>query len=221
MLISVDRLVEHGYLDARDLPANLSFLMMTWIRRCDCLETAAAAQSIRRIHPECRRRSRSLQRILRTAFLLARRVCPVHGAKGSSRAGELDGMGRGLALREPVALERARTDLRAEVEGNKFIQFEFERQWCDLKAHCTRNDIRIMGDVPIYVALDSADVWANRELFELDEKGRPRVVAGVPPDYFSATGQLWGNPIYCWTHMPRAATGGGSRASAARWRCWT
>ena len=90
------------------------------------------------------------------------------------------------------------TQLRDEIECHKFIQFEFERQWCDLKAHCGRNDIRIMGDVPIYVALDSADVWANRDLFELDESGRPRVVSGVPPDYFSATGQLWGNPIYRW-----------------------
>ena len=103
-----------------------------------------------------------------------------------------------LALREPDAIQRARTQFRDEIECHKFIQFEFERQWHDLKAHCGRNDIRIMGDVPIYVALDSADVWANRELFELDESGRPKAVSGVPPDYFSATGQLWGNPIYRW-----------------------
>jgi 4-alpha-glucanotransferase len=95
-------------------------------------------------------------------------------------------------------LERARNQLADDIECNKFIQFEFERQWCDLKAHCVRDDIRMMGDLPIYVALDSADVWANRKLFELQEDGHPRVVAGVPPDYFSATGQLWGNPIYCW-----------------------
>ena len=111
--------------------------------------------------------------------------------------------GRKLALREPAALEQARNDLHDEIECNKFIQFEFERQWCDLKAHCGRNDIRIMGDVPIYVALDSADVWAHRELFELDEDGKPRMVAGVPPDYFSATGQLWGNPIYRWAEHGR------------------
>ena len=73
------------------------------------------------------------------------------------------------------------SELRDPIECNKFIQFEFERQWCDLKAHCTRNDIRILGDLPIYVAFDSADVWANRQLFELDEQGRPRVVSGVPP----------------------------------------
>lgn len=111
---------------------------------------------------------------------------------------------REVALRDPAAMERARDELRDDIECNKFIQFEFERQWCDLKAHCTRDDIRVMGDLPMYVALDSADVWANRELFELNEDGRPRVVAGVPPDYFSATGQLWGNPIYCWDQHARS-----------------
>ena len=105
---------------------------------------------------------------------------------------------RELALREPEAMERARNELREEIECHKFIQFEFERQWNELKAHCGRNDIRVMGDMPIYVALDSADVWANPGLFQLNENGEPRVVAGVPPDYFSATGQLWGNPIYRW-----------------------
>ena len=105
---------------------------------------------------------------------------------------------RELALREPAALASARDRLRDDIEYHKFLQFEFERQWCDLKAHCTRDDIRIMGDLPIYVALDSADVWVRRELFELNDDGHPRVVAGVPPDYFSATGQLWGNPIYRW-----------------------
>ena len=105
---------------------------------------------------------------------------------------------RELALREPAALDRARQRLGDEIEFHKYLQFEFERQWCDLKAQCTRDDIRIMGDLPIYVALDSADVWVHRELFELEDDGHPRVVAGVPPDYFSATGQLWGNPIYRW-----------------------
>ncbi len=102
------------------------------------------------------------------------------------------------ALRDAAALDEARRDLRDEIERQKFIQFEFERQWTELKAHCARNGIRPMGDVPIYVALDSSDVWAHRELFELLPDGKPRVIAGVPPDYFSATGQCWGNPIYRW-----------------------
>lgn len=102
------------------------------------------------------------------------------------------------SLRDETALDEARRDLRDHIERQKFIQFEFERQWCDLKAHCARNGIRLMGDVPIYVALDSSDVWGHPALFDLLPDGKPRVIAGVPPDYFSATGQLWGNPIYKW-----------------------
>jgi 4-alpha-glucanotransferase len=103
-----------------------------------------------------------------------------------------------LALREPAAVDRARRGLHEQIEANKFIQFEFEREWLDLKAHCGRNCIRVMGDVPIYVAQDSSDVWAQPDMFELNPDGTPRVIAGVPPDYFSATGQCWGNPIYNW-----------------------
>ncbi len=105
---------------------------------------------------------------------------------------------RELALREPDAMARARKALQDQIECHKFIQFEFDQQWSELKGHCARSGVRILGDLPIYVALDSADVWANRELFQLDQRGQPQVVAGVPPDYFSATGQLWGNPIYRW-----------------------
>ena len=111
---------------------------------------------------------------------------------------------RELALHEPAALERARHELGDEIECHKFIQFEFDRQWAALRAHCTSKNVHIMGDMPIYVALDSADVWAQPELFELNPDGKPRVVAGVPPDYFSATGQLWGNPIYRWSEHARA-----------------
>ena len=81
---------------------------------------------------------------------------------------------------------------------HQFVQFQFYRQWADLRRYANERDVRIVGDVPIFVAHDSADVWANRHLFKLDDEGRPRVVAGVPPDYFSATGQLWGNPVYDW-----------------------
>jgi 4-alpha-glucanotransferase len=88
-----------------------------------------------------------------------------------------------------------------EVFVQKFWQFEFYRQWEEIRNHASKRKIRILGDVPIYVAHDSADVWSNRDLFELDEKGNPTKVAGVPPDYFSATGQLWGNPIYRWDRM--------------------
>lgn len=103
-----------------------------------------------------------------------------------------------LVARDPGALRSWGDRLREQVSANKFWQYEFFRQWSGLKRYCNDRGIRIMGDVPIYVAHDSADVWANPDLFWLDAGGNPDKVAGVPPDYFSATGQLWGNPIYRW-----------------------
>lgn len=103
--------------------------------------------------------------------------------------------------RDADAMSEWRRKLEPQLLAYKFWQFEFFRQWEDLKSFCRECGIRFMGDIPIYVAHDSADVWAHPELFYLDEQGRPTVVAGVPPDYFSSTGQLWGNPIYRWELM--------------------
>ncbi|HKU76780.1 MAG TPA: 4-alpha-glucanotransferase [Pyrinomonadaceae bacterium] len=106
-----------------------------------------------------------------------------------------------LVRRTPAALERAREELREEVEAQMFYQFLFFRQWFALKGYCNDRGISIVGDLPIFVAQDSADVWTNPEQFKLDKDGKPVVVAGVPPDYFSSTGQLWGNPLYNWERM--------------------
>jgi 4-alpha-glucanotransferase len=103
-----------------------------------------------------------------------------------------------LGLREAAALERAVPELAEAMEQHSFRQFLFFRQWGGLRQHAADLGIRILGDVPIFVAHDSADVWAGRGQFDLLDSGRPRVVAGVPPDYFSKTGQLWGNPLYRW-----------------------
>jgi 4-alpha-glucanotransferase len=104
----------------------------------------------------------------------------------------------GLRRRNPDALTKWREQLASETRIHKYAQFEFFRQWEKLKAYCRDRGISVMGDVPIYVAHDSADVWAHQGLFRLDDQARPTAVAGVPPDYFSATGQLWGNPLYRW-----------------------
>ena len=108
-----------------------------------------------------------------------------------------------LAARDDSAVKMWREKLAPEIAAYKFWQFEFFRQWNVIKEHCMRRGIRIMGDIPIYAAHDSADVWANSEMFWLDEDGNPLKVSGVPPDYFSATGQLWGNPLYRWDVMKR------------------
>jgi len=104
-------------------------------------------------------------------------------------------------LRETGAIESFRRRHAATISRIRFSQFLFFRQWASLHRHATESGIRIIGDVPIFVAGDSADVWASPERFRLDDERRPTVVAGVPPDYFSATGQLWGNPLYDWEHQ--------------------
>ncbi|MBN1127730.1 MAG: 4-alpha-glucanotransferase [Chitinispirillaceae bacterium] len=106
-----------------------------------------------------------------------------------------------LKLRFPAALEELAAAQRRDIRYHHFLQYMFHLQWSELRAYANEKKVRIIGDVPIYVAFDSSDTWASPELYELDEKGNPLRVAGVPPDYFSETGQLWGNPLYQWNHM--------------------
>lgn len=106
-----------------------------------------------------------------------------------------------LARRQPSALASARDALAEPIQRHQLRQFLFFRQWGRLRQRAIALGLRILGDVPIFVAHDSADVWARAEYFDLREDGRPRVVAGVPPDYFTTTGQLWGNPLYRWERM--------------------
>ena len=103
-----------------------------------------------------------------------------------------------LRRREPKAIAQKHQQLAEMIEQVKFGQYLFFSQWHSLKEYCHKKQVRIVGDMPFYVAHDSADVWVHPELFSLYQNGRPRYVGGVPPDYFSATGQLWGNPIYNW-----------------------
>lgn len=105
---------------------------------------------------------------------------------------------RPLRLRDTHTLQQARREYQDAIDRQVFRQFIFFRQWLALRQHARDKGITIIGDIPIFVAHDSADVWANKELFFMDEEGQPTVVAGVPPDYYSPTGQLWGNPLYRW-----------------------
>ncbi len=106
-----------------------------------------------------------------------------------------------IRLRKPSAVTEWKERLEEAVCYHRYVQFVFFDQWLALKDYANSRDIKIMGDLPIFVALDSADVWANPGQFRLDEQGRPTHVAGVPPDYFSSTGQRWGNPLYRWESM--------------------
>ncbi len=106
-----------------------------------------------------------------------------------------------IRLRDEKAISRYTRKFKDEIDFWKWIQFEFYKQWEDFRAYVNGLGIKLLGDMPIYVAMDSADTWANPEVFWLDEERKPVCVAGCPPDYFSATGQLWGNPLYNWDYL--------------------
>jgi 4-alpha-glucanotransferase len=106
-----------------------------------------------------------------------------------------------IRMRRPEAVKRWSKKLAREIRYHKYQQYQFFRQWAELKKYCDDRSIRLIGDMPIFIAFDSATVWLHPELFYLDAEGKPTVVAGVPPDYFSETGQLWGNPLYRWDVM--------------------
>ena len=108
---------------------------------------------------------------------------------------------RDIATRQPEAIERWRRELDGQIQFHQYVQFQFEKQWSALKAYANEKGVSIVGDIPIFVAYDSADAWANGKLFRFDADGAPTHVAGVPPDAFSPTGQLWGNPLYDWEAM--------------------
>lgn len=103
-----------------------------------------------------------------------------------------------IKYRKPDVMDAWREKLKERTEKERFIQYIFFKQWYKLKEYCNKKNIQIIGDIPIYVTYDSADVWSHPELFKLDKNEQPSFVAGVPPDYFSETGQRWGNPIYRW-----------------------
>jgi 4-alpha-glucanotransferase len=124
-----------------------------------------------------------------------------HAAAG--RAGDWPAWEPALARRDPAALELARSRHAARIAFWEFCQWRFFRQWAALRRHAHGKGVRIVGDAPIFIAHASAEVWARPDLFELDADGQPTVVAGVPPDYFSATGQRWGNPLYRWSAHAR------------------
>jgi 4-alpha-glucanotransferase len=204
VLISLERLVEEGLLERADLEGAPAFP-----ERSADFAGAMAFKRPRLDHAADRFASASYERRVKyDAF------CRDHAewlddfalyivAKAAHEGRTWTEWDKDLAAREPEALERWRGDKSALIERVKVQQFFFFEQWAALRARCHGDGIRLFGDVPIFVAHDSADVWAHRELFRLKKDGRPEAVAGVPPDYFSATGQLWGNPIYRWDAMKK------------------
>ncbi len=201
MLIGLEPLVRQGLLEDRDLSAlqvlpasTVRFESLVPVKRnlldkaAHCFLDRASKAELNRFRSFCDANARqwlddyALYRVLKSR----------HDEKAwTDWAPE-------LATRDRTSIELARLDLAPELETVRVIQFFFDLQWTRLREHASRNGIRLLGDIPFYIAHDSADAWANPELLMMDANGKPSQVSGVPPDYFSEDGQLWGNPVYDW-----------------------
>lgn len=203
LLISLDQLRSDGLLTDDDLnhppelPLQIDFGWVIYLKypllrkACDTFRSNASAEQRAAFEEFCQAKAEWLD-----DYALFMALKDAHeGASWHTWEPE-------LVQRKPEALAAARQSLEAQIFFHQFLQFQFFRQWTALKQYANQHQIQILGDLPIYVAHDSAEVWAHPDLFRLDEEtGLPELMAGVPPDYFSATGQLWGNPIYNWQRL--------------------
>ena len=205
LLISLDRLVEEGLLKASDLD-NLPEFPADHVDygRVIPIKTKLLQQASHNFHeqnfPELQAAFDAFcqaNHFWLEDYALFRAIKDFHkGSQWTAWPAELVG-------REPAALEHWRQKLALDIAAIRFEQFLFYKQWHAIKEFANSKSIKIIGDIPIFIAHDSADVWANQHLFFLDAHGEPESVAGVPPDYFSKTGQRWGNPLYRWDLMPQ------------------
>lgn len=204
LLLSLEQLQERGLLTAEDLANPPAFPVYhvdyDWVRQfklpllhkaCQTFKRDASAEQWQAFKEFCQAKAFWLDDY---AFFMAYRE-----ANGEAMWNHWEA---GIAKRKPEAMQQERDRLANEIFEQSYLQFEFFRQWSALKQYANEHHVQIIGDIPIYVAHDSADVWANSKNFCLDEEtGNPALMAGVPPDYFSATGQLWGNPVYDWEYL--------------------
>jgi 4-alpha-glucanotransferase len=202
LLISPERLFEYGLLTRDELSNHPVFSeqrvdfgpVISW--KTDVLERSfyrfmANRHAFCQLHEQFEAFSYEQREWLEDYSLFAALKAAHHGAAWT-------GWDADLAARKPQALADARKTLADQAAFQRYLQFWFFTQWADLRLAAAERQIAIIGDMPIFIAHDSADVWAERDLFQLDESGHPLAVAGVPPDYFSSTGQRWGSPLYRW-----------------------
>jgi 4-alpha-glucanotransferase len=203
LLVSLERLVEDGFLESADLknapsfPENrvdydsvIKFKTLLLKKSFETFKGKAARREQKQFKVFCRQNASWLE-----TYSLFMALKEAHGLTAWNTWEE------DIRRRQPKSLKYWSKQLDREIRYHKYQQYQFFQQWWQLKAHCNERQIRFIGDMPIFVALDSAEVWSHPEMFYLDDSGKPTVVAGVPPDYFSETGQLWGNPLYRWDVM--------------------
>lgn len=203
LLINPEKLVEQGLLSASDLAVETPFPDQC-VNFGDVIPFKHAL--LHKAYETFTRQATAEQRAAFAAF------CQQHQAwledytlfmalKDAHQGAAWSTWERELVTRAPTKMAQWKERLTAKIEYYKFLQYLFFEQWLALKAYAAQKQIKIIGDIPIFVAFDSADAWAHKELFYFDDAGHPLFVAGVPPDYFSPTGQLWGNPLYRWDRM--------------------
>ncbi len=205
LLISLEMLVEDGVLEPSDLKkapdfedrtvdydAVRQYKMPLLKRAFETFEKKALPSQRNRFNVFCRQKASWLD-----SYALFMALVEAHGS-ASWYKWEPD-----IRTRQPEAVKRWSKKLSWEIRCHKYQQYHFFSQWLRLKKYCNSQGIRLIGDMPIFVALNCDTVWSNPQMFYLDSQGRPTVVAGVPPDYFSKTGQLWGNPLYRWDVMEK------------------
>jgi 4-alpha-glucanotransferase len=210
LFISLEGLAEHGYLDADDLALNRQLAQtrrsrydgsarFRWPRLRKAFErfrSRASAEERARYEEYAHEHRDWLE-----DYALFSALRAPSSAAVAARGADLPAWSSWspeLRNHQAPALERARDQLAIEVDFHRFMQFEFDRQWQKLRRYASERRVRLLGDLPMFVAYEGSDVWARPELFFLDDQGQRTVVAGVPPDYFSQTGQRWGNPLYHW-----------------------
>jgi 4-alpha-glucanotransferase len=201
-LIDLQGLVDDGLLDADDLPrplpeARVDFAAVHGVKK-PLLERAADRLVETPRHP-----LHAALRAYAKAETWAQDAGLFHALRDRGQGTPWWDWPLDIRNREPTALAWWRQELASAVDRYVALQFLFDRQWQALRAYARERNVRLIGDAPIYVDADSADTWCHRALFQLDPAGRALAVAGVPPDYFSETGQLWGNPLYDWQAMAR------------------
>jgi len=205
LLISPEKLVEEGVLSPADLHENPSFpLHEVDFGRVISFKRSVLRKAFENFKAQGGANDEKFQNFCEQNYSWLDDFALFMALKETGKGSPWHEWPSDIALCRPAALAAWREKLADDIQARKFWQYVFFEQWAALKWACGERGIRIMGDIPIFVAHDSADVWAHPELVQLDAKGRPTVVTGVPPDYFSATGQLWGNPIYRWEAMARS-----------------
>jgi 4-alpha-glucanotransferase len=202
LLISLDKLVEEGWLEPAALRGVTFIVGRASYEAAQAFKLPLLEKAARRFEQTAGPAQRSeFERFVKDHALWLEDFALFMAAKRLYNMAPFYEWDEPLRDRRPDALQRLRAEHAESIHAAKWEQWVFFRQWRSIREACHQRGIRLMGDIPIYAAGDSSDVWCARELWHLDFAGKPALVSGVPPDYFSATGQLWGNPIYRWDVM--------------------